>query len=164
MVPPGSAADAIDRARLAKMGNEVGEQALRQYLALFCALLGQRVDRITGAAEAASGAGMGVEAVDEAVEDALRAALDLHVSSAMLGAERLATTAADVAVLLRDGDRVGGARLRALRTEAEAAGAALRQVLEALGGAVPTSPEDPDLGPGSDPGPGSNQGPGPRTD
>ena len=164
MVPPGSAADAIDRARLAKMGNEVGEQALRRYLALYCALLGQRVDRITGAAEAASGAAAGAEAgaeaEDEAMEDALRAALDLHVSSAMLGAERLATAAADVAVLLRNGDRVGAARLRALRTEAEAAGAALRQVLEALGGAVPTAPEDPGLGPGT----GSDSGPGPRTD
>lgn len=141
MSPPGNAADAIDRAQLGRMGKEVGEQALRHYLALFCELLDGRVERIERDARDAAGG-----------DDRLRAALDLYVSSDMLGARRLATAASEVAVLLRDGVPVGAGRLAALREEAGRAGAVLRRVLAGL--------DRPGPGPGSGSGP--KPGPGPK--
>jgi hypothetical protein len=130
MVPPGSAADVVDRAQLARMGGEVGEQALRHYVALFRELLGGRIERID-------------QVVVGRTADGLRAAVDLQISSEMLGAKRLAAITADVAILLRSGEPISPKRMAALRAEAETAAVALQQALAALSrpgpGAQPSS-------------------------
>jgi hypothetical protein len=134
MTPQSSSADVVDRARLARMGKEVGEQALRTYVSLFHELLDSRIERID-------------RVVVGQTADGLWAALDLQIGSEMLGAKRLAAIAADVVILLRSGEPISHKRMETLRAEAATADAALQQALTAL------SRPGPGVQPSSDPPP-----------
>lgn len=70
--------EAVDRARLAGLRAEVGDAALRRYAEAYLDLLAERLDRIERAMDADTPA------------EAIRVMVDLRVSSAMLGASRLA--------------------------------------------------------------------------
>jgi hypothetical protein len=78
--PRGSALgdEAVDRVLLARLRDEVGDDALRRYAAAYLGLLADRIDRIEQAVDAGERA------------EAVGVMFDLRTSSTMLGASRLA--------------------------------------------------------------------------
>jgi HPt (histidine-containing phosphotransfer) domain-containing protein len=114
--------EAVGRADLARVRDEVGDETLRRYAKAYLDLLPDRLDRIEQAIGAEEGAA------------AIRVMFDLRVSSTMLGANRLAKLIAGVEASLGIGPPIGGAaRMGALRAEAETVAAALRRALTGLG-------------------------------
>jgi len=102
------------------MGQEIGEAALRRYVAFFLRLLAHRIARINQVV-----AGQDI--------DGLSAAVDLQTASVLLGANRLAAAATDVVILLRSGEPISPKTMACLRAEAETAFAELQQALVASG-------------------------------
>lgn len=117
---PPAADEAVDRARLAMMREEVGEEALRRYAAAYLDRLWGRIDRLAEAARTRPD------------DDGLRAVFDLRVSSAMLGATRLAALTVEVEAALGTGQPIGAVRLRAVLSEAQAVVADLPLALTAV--------------------------------
>lgn len=122
MVPPTPAsgpAEPVDRVRLARVRDEVGEDTMRRFIAMYLDLLQPRLKRIAQPRESGRA-------------DGLRAAHDLRVASEMLGAARLADAVAGIERAFGDG-RAAGARLTAtLRREADAVAEDLAGVLRDL--------------------------------
>ena len=114
-----SAAGSVDLAQLARVRDDVGEETLRRYAAVFLDLLEDRLARV---ARASAGK----------TADAQVAAFDLQVSSTMLGAGRLAELAGEVDASLRSGIPVSVWRMRMLRAEAASVSADLPRALDAL--------------------------------
>lgn len=115
----GSAAS-VDRVQLARFRDDVGDETLRRYTAVFLDLLEDRLDHIA-------------QAFGGSPEDALSAAFDLQVSCAMLGAARLAEMTAEVEASLRVGVPAGARRMAALRAEAGVVAVALPRAVDRLG-------------------------------
>jgi HPt (histidine-containing phosphotransfer) domain-containing protein len=115
--------DPIDRAQWERILDEVGVRVLRRYAAAYLDLLPERLDGV----ECALALG--------AWTDAVRIMADLHASSAMLGALRLAALAERVQSEL---ESVSGGRrspaVWALRGEACAVDRTVRQALDGLSG------------------------------
>jgi hypothetical protein len=121
----------VDLAQLARVREDVGEETLRRYAAVFLDLLEDRLDRLARAA-------VGKTA------DAQVAAFDLQVSSVMLGAGRLAELAGEVEASLRSGVPVPVWRMRMLRAEAASVSIDLPRALDALADADPGDDDDTD--------------------
>ena len=107
--------EAVDRTRLAGLRAEVGDATLRRYAEAYLDLLAERLDRIERAMDA------------DARAEAVRVMLDLQVSSAMLGASRLAALIGILERPLPAEPATGGkASMTVLRAEADAVARALR--------------------------------------
>ncbi len=107
--------EAVDQVRLAGLRAEVGDATLRRYVEAYLDLLAERLDRIERAMDA------------DARAEAIRVMLDLRVSSAMLGASRLAALIGFLERPLPAKPATGGkASMKVLRTEADAVARALR--------------------------------------
>jgi hypothetical protein len=120
MAPQPNTAGAVDRAQLGRIGQDIGEAALRRYVAFFLKLLARRIERIN-------------QVVVGQATDGLSAAVDLQTTSVLLGANRLAAAATDVVTLLRSGEPISPKAMACLRAEAETAFAELQQALVASG-------------------------------
>jgi len=110
--------EAVDRAHLARVLEDVGERTLRRYALAYLDLLPGRLERIRQAAVSANTA------------EALRVLFDLRASSSMLGAGRLAAAASWLEATVRSGLAPEPAQLAALRTEARVVQARLRDLLD----------------------------------
>lgn len=108
----------LDPGALQTLGRDLGDDAARQFAATYAAMLDNRVNRLDSSVATGD------------LEEAYVAALSLHSSSAMVGAQALAETAATVAAALRRRDPTPAlrarARLAALAQQTRAALAALR--------------------------------------
>ncbi|MEY9930232.1 hypothetical protein ABH926_004877 [Catenulispora sp. GP43] len=106
----------MDRVRLARVRDEVGESTMRRFIATYLDLLQPRLKRI-------------VQPRESGRADGLRAAYDLRVASEMLGAGRLAGLVAGIEQAYRDGRAAGSRPIAALRREADAVAEDLAGVL-----------------------------------
>lgn len=79
----------FDPGPLATLGRDLGDDAACQFAMRYAAMLEERLRRLDDCVRSGE------------VDDAYAAALSLYSSSAMVGAEALARTAADVATALR---------------------------------------------------------------
>lgn len=79
----------FDPGALVTLGRDLGDDAARQFATRYAAMLEERLRRLDDCVRSGE------------VEDAYAAALSLYSSSAMVGAQALARTAADVATALR---------------------------------------------------------------
>jgi len=113
--------EAVGRAHLARVREDVGDETLRRYARAYLALLPERLDLIERAVIAGEGA------------EAVKVMFDLRVSSAMLGAARLAALISAFESSLLVGLPAGSAQVAVLRVEADA-------VAEALGAALNGGP------------------------
>lgn len=110
--------EAVGRAQLARVLEDVGARTLRHYVHAYLDLLPGRLDRIEQAIATAD------------TSEATRVMFDLRSSSAMLGARRLTTLVSTLESTLRIGLPIGPAQLAVLRAEARAVGAALHRLLD----------------------------------
>ena len=109
--------EAVSRAQLARVREDVGIRTLRHYVEAYLELLPERLDRIERAISAADNV------------EATRVMFDLRVSSSMLGARRLPAMISALESTLRIGLPTGPAQLAVLRTEARAVAVALRRAV-----------------------------------
>ena len=114
--PDESDFEAVSRAQLARVREDVGARTLRHYVRAYLDLLPARLDRIEQAIATAEPA------------EATRVMFDLRSSSAMLGARRLCALLSTLESTLRIGLPAGPAQLAVLRAEARAVAAALRRL------------------------------------
>ena len=130
----------VDRAQWEGVLAEVGARALSRYTVSYLELLSERVAVL----ERAVAGGAGVEA--------LRIMADLRMSSAMLGARRLAALVARAEAELRS-PRVERRQsaLRAVRGEARAVGSMLRSALAELSAEQQGGPGQPRADPPAPP-------------
>ena len=113
--------EAVSRAQLARVREDVGALVLREYVRAYLDLLPGRLDRIEQA----------VAAADTAA--AVRVMFDLRASSAMLGARRLTELVSALETTRRIGLPVGPAQLAVLRAQASAVRGALDGLAEGGG-------------------------------
>lgn len=114
--PASGATEPVDRARLARVRDEVGEHTLRRFISVYLDLLRLRLRRIADPLEG-----------DRA--DGVRAAFDLRVASEMLGAFRLAEMVAEIERSFREGKAPSARQTALLQTEADSVAAALSSVI-----------------------------------
>jgi HPt (histidine-containing phosphotransfer) domain-containing protein len=112
LTPASGATEPVDRARLAEVRDEFGEDTIQRFIAMYLELLKIRLKLI-------------VEPVERGGTDGLRAASDLRVSSEMLGAVRLAEVAARFEQSFQAGETPGARQVALLRTEADVVATAL---------------------------------------
>jgi HPt (histidine-containing phosphotransfer) domain-containing protein len=109
--------EAVSRAQLARVREDVGEASLRHYVRAYLELLPDRLERIERAVAAADGA------------EATRVMFDLRAASAMLGARRLSALLSTLEGTLSVGLPASPAQLAVVRAEAGSVAAALRALL-----------------------------------
>lgn len=114
---PDPEVEAVSRAQLARVREDVGDRTLRHYVRAYLDLLPGRLDRIERAVAAADGA------------EATRVMFDLRAASAMLGARRLPALLSTLEATLGVGLPTAPAQLRVVRAEADAVAAALADIL-----------------------------------
>jgi HPt (histidine-containing phosphotransfer) domain-containing protein len=108
--------EAVSRAQLARVREDIGDASLRGYVRAFLELLPGRLERIDRAVAAADSA------------EATRVMFDLRASSAMLGARRLPTLLSALEATLGVGLPTAPAQLAVVRAEADAVAAGLRRI------------------------------------
>jgi hypothetical protein len=108
--------EAVSRAQLARVREDIGEASLRHYVDAYLELLPDRLDRIDRAVAAADTA------------EATRVMFDLRAASAMLGASRLPPLLSNLEAGLGVGLPTAPAHLAVLRSEADAVAAELRRI------------------------------------
>jgi hypothetical protein len=113
---PDPEVEAVSRAQLARVREDVGEATLRHYVSAYLDLLPGRLDRIERAVAAADG------------PDATRVMFDLRAASAMLGARRLPALLSALENTLVVGLPIARAQLAVLRAEADAVAGVLRRL------------------------------------
>ena len=109
--------EAVGRAHLARVREDVGDETLRRYARAYLGLLPERLDRIEQSVIAGDG------------DAATKVMFDLRVSSAMLGAGRLVALISAFESALLVGLPAGAAQVAVLRSEAAAVAAALGSAL-----------------------------------
>jgi histidine phosphotransfer protein HptB len=110
--------EAVSRAQLARVREDVGGRVLRHYVRAYLDLLPGRLDRIEQAIAAAD------------TPAAVRVMFDLRASSAMLGARRLSELISALESTLRIGLPAGPAQVAVLRAEAQAVADALGRLTD----------------------------------
>jgi hypothetical protein len=106
----------VDRGRLTRVRDEVGEGTMRRFVAAYLEVLPPRLQHIAHPRESGRA-------------DGLRAAFDLRVGSEMLGAARLAELAAGIERSFEGGAEPGARQLTQLRGEADAVARTLSGLL-----------------------------------
>jgi HPt (histidine-containing phosphotransfer) domain-containing protein len=118
--------EAVSRAQLARVREDVGDASLRDYVHAYLELLPGRLERIDRAVAAADSA------------EATRVMFDLRAASAMLGARRLPALLSALEATLGVGLPTGPTQLAVVRAEADAVAAELRRIFgNSLGHADP---------------------------
>lgn len=108
--------EAVSRAQLARVREDIGEVSLRGYVRAYLELLPGRLQSIERAVAAADSA------------EATRVMFDLRASSAMLGARRLPALLSALEATLGVGLPTAPAQLAVVRAEADAVAAELRRI------------------------------------
>jgi HPt (histidine-containing phosphotransfer) domain-containing protein len=118
--PSENGEEPVSCADVSRMRAQVGDATLRRYAQAYLDLLPERLDRIDRATSA------------DQVADAKRAAVDLRISSEMLGARRLAAKLIELESSLHRGLIPGIVQLAGVRTEAALVVARIRMAMECV--------------------------------